>query len=413
MKLFIGIDVSSKDLQVAITDSENYQKPIINRSFSNDLIGANEIKKIILQLVEQNSYDKVIIGMEATSIYSFHTDDYFFANDQDLQKLNLETNVDNPRDTKRFHDAFEENKNDPLDAYYIAEYLRFGKYRVTIARQEQYLALQRLTRTRYEVMASLTRAKQHFIEALYYRLNKLVTVDKDGIKTSVFGATMMSIVTDSKTIDEIADMPLEDLIDYLQVKERGRFSDPEALAKAIRKAVRSSYRLGKVMKDSIDAVLAVYYTEIKTNQSLIKDLDKAIARIVEALPEAKILQSIPGIGPVYSAGIIAEIGSIDRFDNEAGLAKYAGLAWRQKQSGSFDSEHTPMTKNGNHYLRYYLVEAANLIRLRDPVFAKYYQKKYDEASFSPHKRACVLCARKLVRTIFTLLKNGQIYQTPR
>ena len=193
---------------------------------------------------------------------------------------------------------------------------------------------------------------------------------------------MLSIVTDSKTIDEITEMPIEDLIDYLQTKGRGRFSDPEALAKAIRKAVRGSYRLGKVMKDSIDAVLSVYYTEIKTNQKLIKNLDKAITDIVQALPEERILQSIPGIGPVYSAGIIAEIGSIDRFDTEAQLAKYAGLAWRQKQSSDFDSEHKPMTKNGNHYLRYYLVEAANLIRLRDPVFRKYYQKKYDEAFYS-------------------------------
>lgn len=136
MKLFIGIDVSSKNLQVAITDSENYQKPLLNQSFSNDLIGANEVKKMILRLAKQNSYDKVIIGMEATSIYSFHPA-YFFANDEDLQKLNLETDVVNPRDTKLFHDAFEENKNDPIDAYYIAEYLRFGKYHVTIARQER------------------------------------------------------------------------------------------------------------------------------------------------------------------------------------------------------------------------------------------------------------------------------------
>lgn len=412
MKLFIGIDVSSKDLQVAITDSENYQKPLVNQSFTNDLIGANEIKQLILQLAAQTDYDKIILGMEATSIYSFHPA-YFFANDEDLKKLNLETDVVNPRNTKQFHDVFEDNKNDPIDAYYIAEYLRFGKYRVTIPRQEQYLALQRLTRTRYEVVSSLTRAKQHFIEALYYRLNKLVTVDKDNIDTSVFGATMLSIITNSKTLDEIAEMPVEELIDFLQSKGRGRFSDPEALAKAIRKAVRGSYRLGKVMKDSIDTVLAVYYTEIKTDQKLIKDLDKSITRIADALPEAKILQSVPGIGPVYSAGIIAEIGSIDRFDNEAKLAKYAGLAWRQKQSGDFDSEHTPLIRKGNHYLRYYLVEAANLIRLRDLVFAKYYQKKYNEASFSPHKRACILCARKLSRTIFTLLKNGQIYQTPR
>ena len=412
MKLFIGIDVSSKDLQVAITDSENFQKPLINQSFTNDLIGASEIKQLILQLAAQTDYDKIILGMEATSIYSFHPA-YFFANDEDLKKLNLETDVVNPRKTKQFHDAFEDNKNDPIDAYYIAEYLRFGKYRVTIPRQEQYLALQRLTRTRFEVVSSLTRAKQHFIEALYYRLNKLVTVDKDNIDTSVFGATMLYIITNSKTLDEIAEMPIEELIDYLQSKGHGRFSDPEALAKAIKKAVRGSYRLGKAMKDSIDTVLAIYYTEIKTDQKLIKDLDKSITRIVDALPEAKILQSVPGIGLVYSAGIIAEIGNIDRFDNEAKLAKYAGLAWRQKQSGDFDSEHTPLIRKGNHYLRYYLVEAANLIRLRDPVFAKYYQKKYNEASFSSHKRACILCARKLSRTIFTLLKNGQIYQTPR
>lgn len=97
----------------------------------------------------------------------------------------------------------------------------------------------------HEVTSSLARAKQHFIEALYYRLNKLVTVDKDNIKTSIFGATMLSIVTDSKTIDEIVEMPIENLIDYLQTKGRGRFSDPEALAKAIKKAVRGSYRLGK------------------------------------------------------------------------------------------------------------------------------------------------------------------------
>lgn len=138
--------------------------------------------------------------MEATSIYSFHPA-YFFTNDEYLKKFNLETDVVNPRSTKRFHEAFEENKNDPIDAYYIAEYLRYGKYRVTIARQEGYLALQRLTRTRFEISRSIVRAKQHFIEALYYRLNKLVTVDKDKIKTPIFGATMMSIITDSKTID--------------------------------------------------------------------------------------------------------------------------------------------------------------------------------------------------------------------
>ena len=224
---------------------------------------------------------------------------------------------------------------------------------------------------------------------------------------------MMSIVTDSKTLDEIADMPTEDLISYLQVKGRGRFSDPDTLAKAIKKAVRGSYRLGKVMTDSIDAVLSVHYNMIQSFNESIKDLEKAIDRIVDALPESKILESIPGIGKTYTAGIIAEIGSIDRFDKEEQLAKYAGLTWNQYQSGDHSNEHTPMARTGNRYLRYYLIEAANLARLHDPVFKKYYQKKYDEAVYSPHKRACTLTARKLVRVIFKLLKDDKLYRTPR
>ncbi|MCZ3691921.1 IS110 family transposase, partial [Lactobacillus crispatus] len=263
MKLFVGIDVSSKDLQVVALDSEDQNKRLINDSFVNDLYGASELKKQILDLAQNKHYDQIIIGMEATSIYSFHPA-YFFQNDEDLQKLNVETDVINPKETSRFHKVFEESKTDPLDAYYIALYLSFGHYRVSIARQDNYLALERLTRTRYELVQELTRTKQHFIEALYYRVNKLITVDKDKINTPLFGATMMSIVTDSKTLDEIADMPTEDLISYLQVKGRGRFSDPDTLAKAIKKAVRGSYRLGKVMTDSIDAVLSVHYNMIQS-----------------------------------------------------------------------------------------------------------------------------------------------------
>lgn len=87
--------------------------------------------------------------------------------------------------------------------------------------------------------------------------------------------------------------------------------------------------------------------------------------------------SIDSVLTIYSA----EIGSIDRFDTEAQLAKYAGLAWTQKQPGLFNIKYTPLSKTGNRYLRYYLVEAASLARLKDPVFAEYYRKKYDETTF--------------------------------
>ncbi|ELW9008254.1 IS110 family transposase, partial [Campylobacter upsaliensis] len=87
----------------------------------------------------------------------------------------------------------------------------------------------------------------------------------------------------------------------------------------------------------------------------IKELDKAIQKLLEGIPNT--LQTIPGIGPVYTAGILAEIGQIDRFDNQASIAKYSGLTWSKNQSGKFQAEETKMIRSGNRFLRYYLVEA--------------------------------------------------------
>ncbi len=123
--------------------------------------------------------------------------------------------------------------------------------------------------------------------------------------------------------------------------------------------------------------------------------------------------SIPGIGPVYAAGIIAEIGQIQRFENEAKIAKYAGLYWKRKQSGNFESERTTMTKTGNHYLRYYLIEAANSLMRNEPVYREYYLKKYHEVPKHQHKRALVLTARKFVRMVDVLLRNHQLYTPER
>ena len=372
--------------------------------------GATELKKQIINTANSNQIDQVIIGMEATSIYSFHPA-MFFQEDIDLKAFNTQSVVVDPKKTKRFHDVFAEDKNDQIDAYYIADYLRVGHYSIGIVRQENYIALQRLTRSRYEIVQSLVRAKQHFIENLYYKLNKLVISDE--LNTSIFGSTMMQLLTEDLTTDDLLNISINDLTDYLAEHGRGRFADPEALAKTIQKAVRSSYRLDKVVANSVDAVLSVYAEEIKAFQKMIKDLDKSIEKVVKVTDDEQILRSIPGIGPVYAAGILAEIGQIDRFDNEAKLAKYAGLSWREKQSGSYTSDNTPLKRTGNTYLRYYLVEAANLVRTHDPVFGEYYQRKYKKVKHTPSKRALVLTSRKLIRVIYFLLKNHQIYQEKR
>lgn len=111
---------------------------------------------------------------------------------------------------------------------------------------------------------------------------------------------------------------------------------------------------------------------IRTVQEQLKSLKKAIKDHLETIPET--LDSVPGIGPILASGILAEV-DINQFKSHKELAKYGGLAWTENQSGKFTANRTRLIRSGNRYLKYYLIEAANSVRVYDPVFAEYYAKK--------------------------------------
>ncbi|HAQ3478820.1 TPA: IS110 family transposase, partial [Enterococcus faecium] len=196
-------------------------------------------------------------------------------------------------------------------------------------------------------------------------------------------------------------------------KGKGRFKQPEKIAKAIQRAITMSYRLGALAQESINVVLSVLVREIRALEKNIKELDKAIEQVIVVIPEYQCLTSIPGVGKVYAAGLIAEIGQIERFEDQTKLAKYAGLSWKVNQSGNYQSQNTPLTKQGNRYFRYYLVEAANSVKNYLPEYKAFYQSKYKEVPKHQHKRALVLTARKFTRLVDTLLRKHQLYTPPR
>lgn len=64
------------------------------------------------------------------------------------------------------------------------------------------------------------------------------------------------------------------------------------------------------------------------------------------------MHTIPGIGLVAAATILAEIGDIYRFKNASSLVAYAGIDPSVKQSGEFNSIHNHMSKRVSPYLRH-------------------------------------------------------------
>jgi transposase len=405
MKLFVGLDVSSFDMKVCFLDGEGEKLDAF--SVTNDFPGATVLKERLLNCVADDKVDILKIGLESTSVYSFHPS-MFLHHDEDLKSLGAQVFVMNPKQIANFKKSYSDmNKTDEIDAFVIADYLRFGRNQMSVVKESQYVALQQLTRSRYQLIKMMTKEKQHFLQHVSFKCNTFT----QEVDSSVFGNAMMELFLEKFSLEELAHMPLEELASFLQENGKNRFGDPECIAASIQKAVRSSYRLDKVVEDSMDVILGTSIEVIRTFKKQIKEIDKAIKKIMAGLTQT--LESIPGIGPVFAAGIIAEIGQIERFDDETKIAKYAGLYWRKHQSGRFTAEDTSLSRNGNQYLRYYLVEAANSVRRHVPEYQEYYVKKHSEVPKHQHKRALVLTARKLVRLVDALLRSHQLFTPER
>jgi len=404
-KLFVGIDVSLRKNNVRCINSNG--DTVRKFNVPNTLSGAQALVDHVAQAAVLNSSQEVVLGLEATSNYGYHLASFFKSSDK-MAPFSPQVHVLNARVVHQFKKSYNDlPKNDDVDAWVIADKLRFGRLPQEVFMDERFLALQRLTRSRFHLAMMISREKTYFLNNLFLKFSSL---RQEKIFSDQFGATAIAVVQEFLSPDELAAMPLEKLVSFLEEKSKNRLVDSEGVAKALQKAARSSYRLSKSLADPVNASLATSISVIKAMQSELKKLDKLIAKHLEALPQT--LNSIKGIGPVYAAGILAEVGDIKRFKNHKSLAKFAGLVWNEQQSGEWKAENIRRVRSGNKYLRYYLVEAANLIRLHDQEYGCFYRVKYDEAHTHKHKRALVLTARKLVRLVYALLRTNQLY-TPR
>lgn len=402
--LIVGIDVSSQSLVVRFMDQDG-NGPAKSFSINNDVEGADKLVSDILSYAEKIEASQLKIGMESTSNYAWHLH-LHLASSPELLQLNPLFYVLNPSVVKGFKKTYTHlPKTDDVDAFVIADCIRFGRVKPTNLPDFRYAALQRLTRFRYHLVQNITKEKNRALNLIYLKFSSYVA---ENPFSNTFGKASTSLI-EKFTPDEIANMPVEAIVEFISEEGNNRLNDPVAIATKLKTLAGRAYRLNPKMSDSIEITLTMSLENIRFLEQQLKKLDKEISKQLEAFSQT--LDTIPGIGPVITAGIIAEVGDANRFTGEAALAKFAGLVWNKYQSGNFDAEDTSLAKCGNFYLRYYLVEAANLLRMHVDEYKAFYYKKYKEVNKHQHKRALVLTARKFIRLVFVLLSKGQIYQS--
>jgi transposase len=413
--LFVGIDVSSKSNVVCALDF--YSTKLLTFSVSNNHPGALEMAQRFYDFLTANQQFKTLVfALESTSIYSIHIANFLSSHEQ-LLPFQPYVYCLNPKIIANYRKSFIGiDKTDPFDAFIIADFARAGRISTKPWRGSQFLALQRLTRHRLHLIESLTREKTYMASNIFLKFSELTTLEEEERPFSTnYGATASSVLTEFLSIEEIVAMPIEALVAFLCEKGKNRFANPDHTAALLKQAARNSYRLDQCLYEPLTISLASSFNCISAYEVEIKSIDKAIGKTMKGLSpnDYQCLLSIPGIGPVYASGILSEIGSVSAFTSQDAMAKYAGLVWRQTQSGTFKAEDTKLSKAGNRYLRYYLMEAANSVRKHIPEYTTFYHKKFDEVKTHQHKRALALTSRKLIRLIFGLLANHQLYSTNR
>jgi transposase len=345
------------------------------------------------------------VGAEATGWYWFHLFETLRQQTYPIDLFLL-----NPRLTANFKKSYVDmDKSDPLDAFVIADRLRWGR-NVThpFLYDETLLGLRFLTRYRYHVVHQLAAEKAYCLSVLYLKASEYANTDKKPF-SNLFSVASRAVIQEFASMEEVAAMPFDELVEWIDQQGKRRFANPEDNAKRLLLVAQESYPLAEALQAPVNLVLSLSLKNISQLEGLQKRLDTAIAEQMQDIPNT--LTTIPGIGPVFAAGIIAEIGGIERFDyNEAKVAKFAGFKWRKSGSADFKAEETPMTRTGNPFLRYYFCEAAFSVQSQVSEYGVYFQRKYNEASKHKHKRAVVLTARKLVRLVVRLLTNNQPFQ---
>ena len=137
----------------------------------------------------------------------------------------------------------------------------------------------------------------------------------------------------------------------------------------------------------------------------IKEIEKAVLKVARLKGEYKKLLTVPGIGKILALTIMFETGDIQRFPDVGNYASYCRCVGSTKlTNGKKKGEGN--RKNGNKYLSWAYLEAANFAVWSYPYIRKYYQKKMSKTNKIV---AIKTVAHKLARASYYVMKDQEVF----
>ena len=384
----VGIDIGKNHHEASIVSPEGKQ---IGRSlrFATTHKGADSLMSFIFKNIGNSP---CVFGMEATGHYWYPI--YSF-----LKAKRYTIYVINPIQSDSLRKMYiRQTKNDSIDSFLIAEVIRFGQFGTTSMADENILAMRQLCRYRDSVISSRTEIKLRIgtiMEQIFPEYEKQFS--------SLWVSTSMGILEKYLTPENIENTPIDELFEIIKDKSHNRLTKAKAIS--IKEAAADTFGI-KIAQDAFSFQLKQLIDRMNFLDKQIEALDIEIMKYYEQFD--CYLHTIPGIGIIGAATILAEIGDISRFKNSSALVAFAGIDPTVRQSGEFNSTHNHMSKRGSPYLRHAIFLAATTCSFHNSPLNAYYKKKRDQGKH--HLTATGAVARKLTSVIYAVLRDSKPYE---
>lgn len=384
----VGIDIGKNHHEASIVSPEGKQ---IGRSlrFATTHKGADSLMSFIFKNIGNSP---CVFGMEATGHYWYPI--YSF-----LKAKGYTICVINPIQSDSLRKMYiRQTKNDSIDSFLITEVIRFGQFGTTSMADENILAMRQLCRYRDSVISSRTEIKLRIgtiMEQIFPEYEKQFS--------SLWLSTSMGILEKYLTPENIENAPIDELFEIIKDKSHNRLTKAKAIS--IKEAAADTFGI-KIAQDAFSFQLKQLIDRMNFLDKQIEALDIEIMKYYEQFD--CYLHTIPGIGIIGAATILAEIGDISRFKNSSALVAFAGIDPTVRQSGEFNSTHNHMSKRGSPYLRHAIFLAATTCSFHNSPLNAYYKKKRDQGKH--HLTATGAVTRKLTTVIYAVLRDSKPYE---
>jgi len=385
-KVWVGIDAGKELHWAHVLDAAGQQ--ILSRRVENDEVDLLKLIDEVLALSEEPVWAVDQPGGSAALLLALLWE-------RDQQVLYFPGQA-----VDRARDAYPgESKTDARDAYIIAEQARMRSNLAQIVPGEVALAeLQLLLAHRRDLLTDRTRS----INRLRDVLLSLFPALERALDLNAKGALIL-LVRHYQSPSAIRRVGHRRLATFL--KNRSVKGAKDIAHKALSAAKAQSVSLpAENVAATICSELAEETLALKES---IDNLDRELRRRFFARPEARILASLPGIGPVLGAEFLVSVGDLSAFESADRLAAYAGLVPAALDSGKRVGNHRRM-RGGNKVLKRVFYQSAFASLRSSPHSRAFYDRKRREGK--KHTQALIALARRRVNVLWAMLRDGTTFE---